>query len=299
MAWSSSAKVLSPTAFAADKPLVLADNYIRSALQDLRWTTSGTQGGTDYTDNSYPVTRLYDGRLWRPSKPSNQSTATYYLNIQIDPSTCDAVFVEFLDLSESYTVTLEIADDASHSTNTATLATWSSLSADHKRRVWLDGTNTRTSLEYLRLKFVNGTGTAVPSVGEVFVSGQRQLSRNFNVGGEYDDDPNEADARDFVARNRSTSRYVDARGYGDVKGEAWPTGGDSYGLDDVSKFRTINTESLSGTEAVVYIESPTTSPHEAKFGLMKPGNRMPLQGPYKRTKSFYLAEEPPFLSREA
>lgn len=299
MAWVSSLKLNSPTAFAADKPLILSDNLVRSTLRDIRWTTSGTQSGTDYTDNSYPITRLYDGRLWRPSKPSNQSTATYYLNIQIDVSTVDSVFVEFLDLSETYTVTVEIADDASHTTHTATLATWSGLSAEHKRRCWLDGTNSRQSLEYIRLKFVNGTGTAVPSVGEVFVSGQRQLSRNWNVGGEYDDAPLSASVRDFRARNRSTSRYVDARGFRDIIGKAWPTGSDSYGLDDVSRFRAIFAECNHGAEPVVYIESPATSPHEALFGFLKPENRMPLQGPYKRIKEFYLSEEPPFLAREA
>lgn len=284
------------SAFNANKPAILARNLVRdTSIQIPRWTTGGQSGSTDFTDPNRPVTRLYDGRLYYGSAPSSQSTATYYLNFRLPSVSLDAIFFEVLALTHSYDITFQLADSADFLTNLINVASWTGVTGT-RRRCAIASSTLYTGADHARLRFVNTTGQNVPAVGEVFVAASRQLSRKFDIP--YDDAPLASEVREFVARNRAVTRYVDARGFRDLDARATPTGSDTFGLDDVATFRGIFTDCDHGTRPIVFIENPQSAPNASLFGFGGPENKMPLQGPFKRMADFVFGEQPPFLGRE-
>lgn len=283
------------TAFAADKPVVLAQHHLRdSSVSPPRWTTDGLWTGTDITDPNRPTTRLYDGRMVYPSAPSDQTLATYYLNFRFDTVAFDGIFLNLITALDTYTITVEASDTADFSAPLF-VTDWSGVTGT-RRRSWLSSNSIWTDVEYLRISFVNTTGTIVPRIGEVMIGQSRQLSRKFNIG--HDDQMQASEVREFRSKNRSVTTYVDARGFSDLHAEATPTGSDNYGLDDVTAFRGIFTDSIDGTERVAFFRAPFSLPNSSLFGKIAPRSNMPLQGPAKRLTEFDFEEQPPFLSRE-
>ncbi len=280
----------------ADKYAFIPRNHVRDTSIALpRWTLDGQTGGTDITHPNRPVARLYDGRLDAGSSPSDQTASTYYLNFNLNVVDLDSAFIALIDLDENFDISFQIADTADYLTNLVTIATWTGVTGTRRRAVTVRST-LYTGVVHARFRFVNTSGDNLPLVGEAFVGEKIQLSRKFDVG--HDDDARGSEVRDFRSRNRAITRYVDARGFSDMEGQATPTGDDTFGLDDLATFRALYDESDGGTEAIVFFKSPNLAPNAALFGFGPPDDFRASQGPYKRVKQFSFMEQNQFQSRE-
>lgn len=285
-------------AFDADKPAILAQHHVRDSRLITQWTTTGVNAGPYVSDPNAPIERLYDGRLYYPSSPTNEADTVYFINFRFTPVSLDAIFFELINTSNDWDVTFGIDDDPNFGTEQV-LFTWNNINSGlngHHRYCSIDRDTLYTGVEYARLRFERVGAGAGPNVGEVCIGRSLQLSRKFNIP--YDDEPIESKAREFEAKNRGITRYVDARGFRDLLAQWTPTGSDNYGLDDVSTIRQIFSHAKHGTEPIVYVENPSSAPDVGLFGFGSLESRLDLQGPYKRNAPWMMQELPPFQARE-
>jgi hypothetical protein len=286
------------TAFGIDSPIFVPRNVLESAV-GARWTSTGTQTGTDITAASAPVYRAYDGRGSVPTFASG-SLNTVYLNIQIPPSTIDTCMLLFSQTFPAADITIQLADAGSFGglDNVVEFASWTSVTGAN-RLVRSFERSRYANVEFVRVRFVrNGGGTfsTLPRLSEFFLGQGRILSYRWEYG--TDEQRSDAKVTEFEAKNGETARYVHYFGRRVVDHKQIYKTSSAIGLNDVSTIRTIFDESDDGTKPVIYIPHPNTAPTTAYMGFVEAGLdlRHIIFGGHEWEFSF--KEQPPFQSRE-
>lgn len=191
MAWSSAALTSDEIArAAADKPIVVAANALdtRTGTTPIRWTIGGAGTDADQVNTSYPAAALYDGLLTVNTEPQSSRTL-WYLNLTLD-GTQDidcCVIIGHNFGTNGATVQLQIADDAAHSTNAQTIATWTpSAPASGKDDLRLASLSLKhtgsaalrySSVSHVRLR-ISTSGSTIPKIRELWLGRRRQLPRH-------------------------------------------------------------------------------------------------------------------------
>ena len=298
MTWSSSALSASEiAAAAADKHMVLARNVVRDNVFDaIISDTNGRWTDTDITDPDYPTTELCNGRGHTGAKNTSTTAQAVYFVFRLDGSAFDSAMVLFADLPFTCTVTLEIDDNDNGSFSaTTTLASWAGVDGSSRLvDLSLHGGSWRYSGgAYLRLKVDRGApNLGVVHLAEFWLARRRQLL--YGLECPTDDQATESDVTEFVARSRATQRIVHATRARSINGELLTADN-----DDTSTVRSIWDDSEDGTEPVVYVPNPNSSPTDAFLGYLQPGLRMDAFEADLRRTPFSFLEVPPFRDGES
>ena len=283
-------------AYRADCPVIVGHNVLRDAL-DARWTTTGTQSGTDLTSAGSPARRARDGRGTLPTNFLG-TAATVYFNIQVPPSIIDTVCVLFGGAFPSATVTIQIADDAAFTSNVVDFA--GPFAAQTGGRIVRSFLGDRyEDVEFVRIRFVIGSGsfTNQPEIVECFLGRGRVLSQWWGYGN--DAAPARSTSVDYDTPQGDKHRYLHhydrhtARHTQNISRNATTT------LNDVATMRSLSSESRSFTRPVLYIPRPASALSQALLGFPpKDGIDLPQVAYESYDCSFDFDEQPPFYGLE-
>ena len=322
-------------ALTAGRPLLLAVNHIRnirngnvslewSASGD--WSDSGTGGASNRTSAAYPTSRAWDGVIYADTRPAGvegtegaglNTRYVYYLLAELDESsnathTVDTVMVRPLNVSSwpgAATVEVQIADNAAFSSNLVTVSSFTgSALADRKL---LDTNLTTgagsnlwgrfTSVRYARLRISSTVpwGSVRPQIGEWVMGRRRQLGHNPRIP--HDERPLSSVVGDFVAQSQATSRYVFARGASNKEVGLMPQTSGTYAINEIAELRTWFIETDYGARPFLYLEPGVAGQATASYWMMldQPELTMPLNGPFHRSVTLSMIEQPPFASAES
>jgi hypothetical protein len=323
------------SALAGGRPLLLATNHIRNltaGTTQLEWSSSGDwtdsapAGASNRTDSSYPTSRAWDGFLHADTRPtgtagtegSGLSTRyVYYLLADLVESslsthTVDSVMVRPLNVSAwpgICTVQVQIADDAAFSTNLVTVASFTTTALADRKLVDFNlttgaGANLYgrfTSLRYARIRISSTTtwGTVRPQIGEWVMGRRRQLGHNPRIP--HDDRPALSAVGDFTAKSQLRSRYVYASGQRNIEAGLMPSTSGTYAIDEVAELRSWFAECGYGTRPFLYLEPVVSGQSQASYWMVleEPSLAMPLNGPFHRSVTLAMQEQPPFATGES
>jgi hypothetical protein len=185
MAWASAELSADYLAWMADdKPLLLGENHARNPDFE-EWHNNG--GGfpeADITHADGPISYAYDGYtdLQTYTAAGTNRYLCFAWSTAVDFDTVALVGTN-IPSSSVTSISLQIADDNTYSTNLSTIASWTPSASDAPRRLFADlhhtGSNPRlyTSVAYFRFAFITCTPTP-PYIGEVFIGTRRQMKTN-------------------------------------------------------------------------------------------------------------------------
>jgi hypothetical protein len=285
------------TLLAADKPLIMARNWLRLSTADAKWNTAGTWAAADGSDADGPATYGFDDfdhLQTYPDDAAPPNTVYYVMNLGAESGEVDSVALKNHNLnSEGVTVAVEFDGTAGPTGTFGTTHTAaSSTPSSDKRVVFLDLHHTGsvplryTSVQYLRLKC---TGTTItPKIGEVIISRRRQLkhkallpwdksSKISNVG--RFDTAGGIDHSYTFHKNRRILR-------GTLKAHE-----DDF-IDDLDAFYETDTD--GGTLPFLWIEDPNTDASDAHWvKLVNPDLIYPLSGWTERNFQLHAREMGP------
>lgn len=281
----------------ADYPLILAAHAIADASSPtIAWTTTGNTTDSNAAATNFPVSRIYDLRLNEWTK-ANASGTTWYLAVNLGTTAAiDTAMVGGHNLgTNSATVVLQIADDATFATNLVDLVTWTPSDDARLVSIDLDGHAAGTpqlysGVQYLRLKITAGAGF-VPEVSE-FVVGQRNQLRD-NPLYEYDPSAASSEVADFVSRSGVVQRYTFHRAKAVRSIEMLLR--DSTEVGVVTSWWS---NCRQGTRPFLWIENPATAPTTARWMLSVPSLSTPALAPSVRRWSVTFEETSPFKDLE-
>lgn len=322
-------------ALTAGRPLLCATNHIRnirSGSTALEWSASGSwsdsapAGASNRTSASYPTSRAWDGRLYADTRPSGaegtegsglNERRVFYLLADLDESsaathTIDLVMVRPLNVSSwpgVATLQVQIADNSTFTTNLVTIASFTG--ADLADRKLLDlnlttgaGANLYgrfTSVRYARLRISTTVtwGSIRPQIGEWVMGRRRQLAHNPRVP--HDDRPASSVVADFRSQSQAVSRYIYARGARNIEAGLMPVPSGAYSIDEVATLRSWFEESGWGTRPFIYYEPASAGLTRNAYWMMldEPELTMPLNGPFHRSVTLSMREQPPFATGES
>jgi hypothetical protein len=270
----------------------------------------------DLTASTNPVSNAWDGFGDLATFGTQAgSWATWHFIAQLNLATVDTVVVTFADTPQRIDLILiDLGNDASFTT-TATLGYWPgpNVRSNSRLRLVALADDVYTNARYFKITFVYNSGQTIsPLLGEVYVGRRRQLSRQWNYGG--DEEPFGGLVDTWEGTSRGVVTYNRAHGFSDFDFGHTPSGGinDMFGLDDVSTWRQIYRDCRGGGDPVVYIPFPWSSINttwsiggesgrtgsEAFLGRIDAGLRLPKVGPFERNGNWTLMEIPPFYRVE-
>jgi len=254
-----------------DKPILLADHPLRAfhlgSNTGGRWNQTGNPGDADETASGFSVYRGYDGhaRSELVTKPdADQLTWYYTFNVSADPITFDTLFLYGPNLA-GFGIELQIADDAAHTSNNATIAQiidqpyaiGEATAAKRNVHAMLGAIDlgklySYTAVEYVRLKFtINPADT--PEVSEFWLGSRRQLLFHPDLP-----HGNLAERSGIdQARTRPGLTTADVHRRGQATRELVASVGTS---DELDPFTGWWQDSGRGQRSFVYIELPSTAP---------------------------------------
>jgi hypothetical protein len=303
-------------ALAKDIPLFVGNQILENYSALPQWRVSGSlASGSDISDNvDFPVWRGFDrgaNSLTRSTGVNGQTEVSYICTLTPDDDdlhTADAAFIiqhNFHLLGGNVTITLDIADNNSFSSNLITLATWVNPTAALR----LGSLNFRalsrryTDITYLRLRIRKTSGafsTTIPSFGELWVGRRRQLA-HFPVVPGWDERATRSNFVDHVSDGNVRSRYFLNNGQRFYQAELVTVDDDGTGYNETDEVRGWWQDCEEGKPSI-FVESPGTAVVTVgeSATIVFPGdeNYMPLQGPFDRQASFDLAETSPHLQAE-
>lgn len=215
MAWSSAALAAQETAdFTADLPILVGTNP-GDSLSDARWNATGSLADADTSATNYPATLGMDRKGNHLTKPSTAGTTRYWMaDLGATPPDFDVavLFKHNLGTIGSGTAVLQIADDATFTTNLQTIGTFDpNPDTEGARQVLTTLKHTGaialryTLARYVRLNFTFGS-SQTPSFGELWLGRRRQLSVNPLLAG-YDNEAEESSRLEFTADDGNTTLY--------------------------------------------------------------------------------------------
>jgi len=290
----------------------VAQNILRTNILTGEWHSGDISAGggtpqTDRTDPDFPVSNVYDGKLYVPSKSTNEAVNTYYLYLTIGVGAFfDAIFLRPGIFNGTWTITAERADDANMQTNKTTLASWAGLAGEQRvLKLSLGAGNqyfeaTSSGSNVIRFTFA-GSNSTPPEVNEIVIGQRRILNRKLSTP--YDPTRLGAEGSRFTASGRAQTKYYTASGFSDQSARYNPTDGGIFGLDDTTSLKNVYKESGNGQYPILYIRDPDTAdagsaPHDVLFGFIPDEDNMPLDSNLIRDFDFEFMEDPPFLSAE-
>ena len=281
-----------------DCPLFVGYNVLRGAY-DARWTSGGTQGGTDITDSGSPARRAWDGRGTRATGFLGTGS-TIYFNAEIPPSTIDTLAIIFAGSYPPATVTVQIADDGDFTTNVVNIA--GPLTGETGCRIVrtpADGPRYE-DVEFIRIRFSAEAGTfstaIAPRIVEFFAGLGHPLSANWEPGS--DQDPSRSKASDSEPQSGDRVRYPMHHGR-HVAGHTHVLSETGVGgLDDVASVRAVNDDARGNTRPILYIPRPASIPRKALLGFPRPGLDIPHVDFDTYDYDFRFREQPPFFNLE-
>lgn len=207
--------------FDADVPFVAGKNYLVDAVNsggEVRWDTNGDiTDGTDQADSDGPTTYLYDNQDYLQSYP-NATAATWYLNINLHGTNLgiiDTVIIKNHNLYSQGVSSVKVGFDQNQDgqfTAVDEAADVNPQTTGTDKRIVIPelfhtGSVARryTDVQHLRLTIYDGTGTATPRIGELFVGRRRQLKTPpLNP---FDKSAWSSDIRAFVSASGVRSQY--------------------------------------------------------------------------------------------
>lgn len=302
MAWaaadlSSTVRALA----AADKPLILASNVIRSAGGTYKWTAAGGNADASITDSSYPTTYLHDSQMHLKTRP-NASGVDRYLNFDFGAAgvTFDSIAILNHNLGTlgTYTVLFQI-DNVANFASATTIATMTSGTST-KRLVSLDLKDTGSvarsfsGVQYARLKLSKAAG-GLPQIGEVILGSRRQLKHQPEIP--WDEKHRRTTADRTTTDTGITTTYVRARGQRLMDATLSPA--ESTYIDDLRSL--YESDMDFGRYPFLWIDKPATSPQAAYWMQLDDlGWQMRLVGPTERQVRINAYEQgPQFVGLEA
>jgi len=278
---------------AADKPIILGKNWMRTDGILTRWNQTGDWADPDESDADGDPLYGRDDQSYRRTYPDASQTLWYYL---IDLGAADGILnaasiLHHVNLS-GVTVTLQVADNATYATNLRDLA--SITPSDSTRIVMLDldgdavGVEQEySSVRYARLKFAKATGF-IPSFGELILSQRTQLPYKSDLP--YD--PNNLRTRKEIFESDSgvMSSYTFWK-----KRKIMQLILNQDLAAYISDIETLWEDYLDGGRyPYLFIENPATSPTEAYWmEEQDPELSGPYSGPVRREFRFLSIERGP------
>lgn len=231
------------TNFAANKPIIGVNSAINNVHSDSRWVDGlGTTGSTDNTTSGFPVTRIADSKTNLVTKATSTGT-TATLALRFSPG-IDFDFVIWINhnlrAGPFTNMTMQIADNAAHSTNNiqimniADLTTYTSTDAERIAVYDLkDSGNAKryTNVEYARFLIGSSSGTEA-SVGEIVFGRRRQLI--YSPNRPWDPDSRKSGYDTNVTRSGIIHRAVKYKGAQTLDGSFWSS--DSTEQSDINGF---------------------------------------------------------------
>ena len=321
-------------ALTAGRPLLLATNHVRNLLSaslQHQWSASGSwadslpAGASNRTLATHPTNRAWDGVLYAPTKPTGaegvegsglNTSYVWYLLAELQESsdashTIDAVMVRPLNASSwpaGATIQIQIADNNAFSTNLLTLSSFTGASLGNRKLLDLNlstgaGANLWgrfTSVRFARLRISASAtwGSVRPEIGEWVMGRRRQLAHNPRIP--HDERPSVSVVADFTAQSQARSRYVFASGARNVELGLMPQTIGSYAINEVSELRTWFAETGYGARPFLYLEPGVSGQTKDSYWMMidEPELVMPLNGPFHRSVTLSMLEQPPFATAE-
>jgi hypothetical protein len=194
VAWSATAITGDElTAWEFDHPVVIGAHALMDDTASPIWATSQNTGASDSTASGYPTYRASDGLLQasRTTKPSSGLSTWYFAVAFASPAEFDCVMIAGPNVSAASLIEVEIADDATFTTNDMVVAFFSTATADRttKGKAPLDGDRLFVGLSqfpssttwdrfsgvgYLAVK-ITGSAGFVPELSELWLGRRYQL----------------------------------------------------------------------------------------------------------------------------
>lgn len=252
--------------YAADKPILVGRNWLRSAGSFRGWDANGVSAFTDIAASGFDSKFGGDDYDHVLTKPNAAATAQYYVfdyGSEAMEFDCWALLNHNLGTIGGVTVELQVADDNAFSVNLFTIATITPGSSN-KRLVSLvlddSGSTARrwTNYRYFRVKFSKGSAIT-PQFGEMILGRRRQLKHKPNTPW----DPNNLASRigRFESASGIITDYVFHKGRRKIAADLSPH--ESAYINDLVTF--YETDIDFGTLPFLWIDDPTTSPSDANW----------------------------------
>jgi hypothetical protein len=285
--------------------LIVAYNAVRDAAV-LKWTSDGQAASSDITVSTAPARWAYDGECRYGTTRQSGSASVHYFNLQWSSSIAfDVVWIKLLGGIALTDLDVLIDDDGDFGSGATVIAAWSGSLSPTGRYVALElggGNNRYTGTGHMQIRMTYGSSVAAGQIAEVVVGQRRQISRRPDQGTDYDDAPIGSVYTDLQFRGRDRQRFMEAYGHTDWHAGWTPNGTDQHGLDDVSTFRSIVTDSEGLRYPVLWIDQPTSAPEFATWGFLDFGGdgiRQPYTGWAIRGVQAVHEELPPFCRNDS
>jgi hypothetical protein len=292
MAWS---EVDIPAAeqalFENDKPFILAQNLLRNATPT--WVDGSA---TNAFNATFPPVRVHDGYTDLATRPTDLTSATYYLRFDLGALREFDTVAFPRHLVGGYDVSLEVADNSGYSTNLTVVHPAITVPANGGRFIMTNLTSTTgrkvITARYVRIKIVKASGTQVPNLFEVCLGKRIQLAHNPDVP--YDPDAQAPSLATAVSYSGRRTNYIRHGRQRFIRGALTTSGAEAAAI--IAGYE----DAQGNARPVVYSPNPFTLASSYLFGFMATEFDMPYAGPIDRRYSIDFEEQGPhFLSEEA
>ena len=301
-----------------DNPCVITSNGHGLVNGDIVYLVGFSGGMTDLNDKEFEVANKttntfelsgIDSTSYSAYSSGGKFTTVKFYNFYF--ATADRISFDTLCILghnlnslAAISVSLEIADNSSFSSNLIEIAKYT-ISGATDNRILITNLNSAgasstysgggtaqrySAVSYARLKIIHSTSD-VPEVGEIFLGTRYQMQRNPNVPWNNKDE--RSDVTDFISTNGMTQRYVFYRGQA-VRAVEMSLA-ESANITVIENWYNAIHE---GVKPFLWIDTPSSSAQIRLMILDSPELVFPLVGPFERALSFSMTEQPPFLSRE-
>ncbi|MEK0431764.1 MAG: hypothetical protein RL139_1568 [Gemmatimonadota bacterium] len=304
------------SAYLADKPLFLGRNALAYYNAAPQWRTggSGTWAETDTTNSTWPTSLTYDRYQHIASRPAGSSASLFYLLLDLDSTageSIDSVAIlgnNFCSYSgNTVTVTIQIADDSTFSSNVRTIATWTcnySALGSQRLTCWNLGPSggayeVYTSLRYARLRIqgsTNFSSATPPEVSELILGRRRQMSAAPDEP--WDPYGFESDVIDHRGGTGVDTRYTRVEARRHLRPTWTPSPSDRYSLDDAATVLALYRDTAHGTRPFLWCEAPYSSPFIAQWMLASGGFSLPYVSVLQKSFGLDMMEQAPTVESE-
>lgn len=251
---------------AANKPILLGRNWLRSAGTFRGWDADGVSTFTNIAAATFESKFAGDDHDYLVTKPNAAANNQYFVfDFGSEGMTFDsfALLNHNLGTITGVTVTLWVTNDPSLEGNWTQIASIGPV-VGNKRLVELvlkdSGSVARrfSSVRYFRVRFAKGSAHT-PQFGEMILSRRRQLKHAPNVPW----DPNRWQSRAsvFEAASGATTNYVLHKGRRRIAASFNPHE-DAF-ISDLETF--FETDTDFGTKTFMYIDRPAAAPTDASW----------------------------------
>jgi|SRR5882672_1488353 len=297
MAWSAaSLSVEELAARALDLPMLIGLQAGDSPLAFLPiWSNgSGTMVETNREDTDGPAYYGIDRSGWIQTTTNTTATTWWYVLDATRPTNsfdCIAILNHNLDDFVGITVRVDVADNATFSTNLITgYISFTNVTAD--RHLALASLTRLSGGGYIRIRLQHG-GSFAPIVGEFWIGRTRQLRSSHKPGGDIQALRSRIVVSDGAGAGIGLANSIGSR----ALSLSYTPRDDAAGLLDSDTLRSWWAECGYGSMPFLFVPNPATAPHS--FLLMRSEDRalsLERKDFADRTVNFHWLEQTPFIS---